>query len=166
MEFELKPISPDSISEALAKVERYRLLNEPSLAESICLDILIVAPNHQQALIALLLARTEQFGDGVSAQAALEILSRIHGEYERDYYEGIIRERMAHAQLREGRLGGAAAAYHKFREAMRCFERAEAVRPSGNDDPILRWNTCARVIMRNPDIRPLPHEEFQPITSE
>jgi len=147
-------------------VERYRLLNEPSLAESICLDILTIAPNHQQALISLVLTRTEQFGSGVSMEAAHEILSRMEGDYERAYYGGIIWERMAHAQLRRGRLGGGASAYHGLREAMNCYEQAEAVRPPGNDDAILRWNTCARVIMRNPEIRPLPHEEFQPILSE
>src|SRR5712664_433657 len=63
MHFDPKPISAESIPEALAKVERYRLLNEPSLAESICLDILAIVPRHQQALISLLLARTDQFGD-------------------------------------------------------------------------------------------------------
>ena len=45
MHFELKSISEQSIPEALAKVERYRLLNEPSLAESICLDILAIVPD-------------------------------------------------------------------------------------------------------------------------
>jgi len=59
MHFELKSISEKSIPEALAKVERYRLLNEPGLAESICLDILAIVPDHQQALISLLLARTD-----------------------------------------------------------------------------------------------------------
>jgi hypothetical protein len=166
MHFDLKPISAESIPDALAKVERYRLLNEPSLAESICLDILTIAPDHQQATISLLLTRTDQFGDGVTAEAAHEILSRIQGNYERAYYGGIIWERMAHAQLRQGRPGGAATAYHALEKAMDCFEKAEAVRPPGNDDAILRWNTCARVIMRNPEIRPLPHEEFQPILSE
>ena len=166
MHFDLKPISAESIPEALAKVERYRLLNEPSLAESICQDILKIAPDHQQALISLLLTRTDQFGAGVTVEAAHEALSRIQGDYERAYYGGIIWERMAHAQLRRGRLGGSASAYHGLREAMSCYEQAEAIRPPGNDDAILRWNTCARVIMRNPEIRPLPHEEFQPILSE
>src|SRR6266571_5883050 len=110
MHFDLKPISVESIPEALAKVERYRLLNEPGLAESICLDILTIAPDHQQAAIALLLARTEQFGHGVAVEAAREVLTRLQGDYERAYYEGIIWERMAHGQLRHGRLGGAAAA--------------------------------------------------------
>ena len=166
MHFDLKPISVESIPEALAKVERYRLLNEPGLAESICLDILNIASDHQPAVIALLLARTEQFGDGVTAETAREALSRIEGDYERAYYEGIIWERMAHGQLRHGRLGAAAAAYHELRKAMECYERAETVRPPGNDDAILRWNTCVRVIMRNREVRPLPHEEFQPILSE
>jgi hypothetical protein len=166
VQFELKPISAESIPEALAKVERYRLLNEPSLAESICLDILAIAPDHQPALISLLLARTDQFGNGVAPERAHEALSRIQGEYERAYYRGIVWERMAHAQLRQGRPGGAAAAYHELREAMDCYEQAAAIRPPGNDDAILRWNTCARVIMRNPEIRPLPLEDFQPIMSE
>src|SRR3989442_4333134 len=147
MHFDLKPISPESIPEALAKVERYRLLNEPSLAESICMDILTVAPDHQDALIALLLTRTDQFGDGMTAESAHEVLSRIRGEYEHNYYAGIIWERVAHAQLRHVRVSGAATAYHALRQAMDCFERAEAVRPPGNDDAILRWNTCARIIM-------------------
>lgn len=166
MHFDLKPISAESVPEALAKVERYRLLNEPSLAESICLDILTVVPAHQQALISLLLARTDQFGSEVTAAKAQEVLSRIEGDYERAYYRGIILERIGHAHLRKGGPGSAAAAYHLLREAMEQFERAEAFRPPGNDDAILRWNTCARVIMRNPEIRPLPHEEFQPITGE
>ena len=166
MHFDLKPISEDSIPDALAKVERYRLLNEPSLAESICLDILSISPDHQQALISLLLARTEQFATRLTAEAAHDVLARITGDYERAYYCGIIWERLAHAQLRHGRPGGAAAAYHSLREAMNHYEQAEAIRPPGNDDAILRWNTCARVIMRNPEVRPLPHDEFQPILSE
>src|SRR5256886_17497420 len=112
MHFDLKPISADSIPEALAKVERYRLLNEPSLAESICLDILSISPDHQQALISLLLARTEQFATRLTAEAAHDVLARITGDYDRAYYCGIIWERLAHAQLRHGRPGGDAAAYH------------------------------------------------------
>ena len=80
MHFELKSISEQSIPEALAKVERYRLLNEPSLAESICLDILAIAPNHQQALISLLLARTDQFDSDLHVKAAQEVLAQIKGD--------------------------------------------------------------------------------------
>lgn len=166
MHFDLKSISAESIPEALARVERYRLLNEPSHAESICLDILTIVPAHQQALISLLLARTDQFGGEMTVASAREVLPQIQGEYERAYYAGIISERSAHAHLRQGESGSGSYAYHALREAMGHYERAEALRPPGNDDVILRWNTCARVIMRNAEIRPRPYDEFQPITGE
>ena len=166
MRFDLKPISAASIPEAFTKVERYRFLNEPSLAESICLDILAIVPTDQQALISLLLARTDQFGSEMTVAMAQEVLSRIEGDYERAYYAGIISERVGHAYLRQAGPGRASAAYHALREAMTHFERAEDLRPPGNDDAILRWNTCARTLMRNPEIRPLPDAEFQPITGE
>jgi hypothetical protein len=166
MHFDLKSISNEGVPKALEKAERYRLLNEPSLAESICLDILAVLPSHQQALISLLLARTDQFGSGVTLESAQEVLHRIDGEYERAYYAGLIWERKGHAHLRQGGLSSNANTYHALREAMQHYERAETLRPAGNDDAILRWNACARVLMRHPEIRPLPHSEFQPITSE
>jgi hypothetical protein len=159
MEFELKSISVQSIPEALAKVERYRLLNEPTLAESICLDILAVVPDHQQALISLLLARTDQFQMHVPANAAHEVLAKIRGDYERAYYAGIIWERVGHNRIRHGAGGGGASAYHALREAMTHYERAIDFASPGNDDAILRWNTCARVIMQNPEVRPLPDED-------
>lgn len=166
MHFDLKSISTDAVPKALEKAERYRLLNEPNLAESICLDILAILPSHQQALVSLLLARTDQFDQGVPVKSAEELLSRIEGEYERAYYAGLIWERQAHAHLRQHGPFTNANAYHALREAMTDYERAEALRPHGNDDAILRWNACARVLMRNPEIRPLPDAEFQPITGE
>ncbi len=159
MHFELKSISVQSIPEALAKVERYRLLNEPSLAESICLDVLAIVPDHQQALISLLLARTDQFHLHVPAKAAQEVLAQIRGDYEQAYYAGLIWERVGHARIREGGTGGGASAYHALHEAMAHYERAITFALPGNDDAILRWNTCARVIMQNPDVRPLPDED-------
>ena len=159
MHFDLKSISVESIPEALKKVERYRLLNEPTLAESICLDILAIVPDHQQALISLLLARTDQFHLQLPAREAQEILARIKGDYEQDYYAGIIWERVGHARIRQGGSGGSGSAYHALREAMGHYERAIDFASPGNDDAILRWNTCARVIMQNPDVRPLPDED-------
>jgi hypothetical protein len=159
MHFELKSISVQSIPEALAKVERYRLLNEPILAESICLDVLAIVPDHQQALISLLLARTDQFHLRVPATAAREILARVKGDYEQAYYAGIIWERVGHARMRQGDTGRSTSAYHALREAMANYEKAINFAPPGNDDAILRWNTCARVIMQNPDVRPLPDED-------
>jgi len=159
MQFELKTISIESIPEALAKVERYRLLNEPLLAESICLDILAIAPDHQQALIFLLLARTDQFHTNVNAKAAQELLPQIKGEYEQAYYAGIVWERLGHARLRQGGPGSGVSVYHSLREAMENYERAMKFAPSANDDAILRWNTCARMIMENPEIQPRPETD-------
>jgi hypothetical protein len=159
MHFELKSISEQSIPEALAKVERYRLLNEPSLAESICLDILAIVPDHQEALISLLLARTDQFRSHLHAKAAQDVLTQIKGNYERAYYEGIIWERLGNARIRQGGAGAGASAYHALREAMDHFEKAMDLAAPENNDAILRWNTCARVIMQNPDVRPVPESE-------
>jgi len=160
MHFELKSISEQSIPEALAKVERYRLLNEPSLAESICLDILAIVPDHQQALISLLLARTDQFPSHMDAKSAQEVLAQIKGAYERAYYEGIIWERLGNARFRLGGAGAGPSAYHALREAMDRYEKAMNFATPGNDDAILRWNTCARVITQNPHIRPAPESEL------
>jgi hypothetical protein len=160
--FELKPISREAIPEALAKVERYRLLNEPWQAESICQDVLRIEPGNQHALVMLLLSLTDQFGKGVTAAGAREILGRIAGEYERAYYAGIIAERWAEALLRQGSPGAGFTAYQSIREAMEQYERAEALRPPGNDDALLRWNTCARILMRNRELRPRGEEAFEP----
>jgi len=160
--YDLKPISHGGIPEALAKAERYRLLNEPWQAESICLDVLHVEPEHQQARIILLLSLTDQFGKGVSTARARETLTHLTSEYDRAYYGGIIHERWAEALLRQGSPGAGFTAYQSLREAMECYERAETSRPPDNDDSILRWNTCARILMRNPELRPRGEEEFEP----
>jgi hypothetical protein len=154
MHFELKPISEQSIPQALEKVERYRLLNEPVLAESICLDILAIVPDHQQALIFLLLARTDQFHSNAHPKAAEEVLAQIKGDYQHAYYAGVIWERLGHARLRHDDRGARTSAYHALRDAMSHYETAIKFAPPGNDDAILRWNTCARMIMRNPNIQP------------
>jgi len=160
--FELKPISREAIPEALSKVERYRLLNEPWQAESICRDVLRIDPENQQALVMLLLSMTDQFGQGMSAQAARDLLPTLRGDYERVYYAGIISERWADSLLRQGAPGAGFTAYESLCDAMNSYERAEAIRPSGNDDAILRWNTCARILMRNRELRPRGEETFEP----
>jgi len=148
---DLKPLSQAAIPPALEKAERYRLLNEPAEAESICLDVLEADPENQQALITLLLAVTDRFskGYGVSDTQANQLLTRLKGEYERAYYAGILAERRAKAKLAQGTPGANHYAHDGLREAMRHFEKAEAVRPAGNDDALLRWNTCARIIAKN-----------------
>lgn len=149
---ELKSLSPDALDAALAKAERYRLLNEPEEAESICLDVIAVDPGNQAAHIMLLLARTDQFGDAPGAHTrARDVLSALHSEYDRAYYAGLIAERRAKAQVARGRTGHGA--YEWLIEAMSFFEVADRVRPAGNDDARLRWNACARFLDRHPHLR-------------
>jgi tetratricopeptide (TPR) repeat protein len=149
--FELKRLSEEAIPAALEKALRYRLLNEPAEAESICHDVLDIDPENQEALVLLLLALTDRFGKGyaVGVTQAQEVLSRLRSEYERAYYAGIISERRAKAQLHQSYPGARHNAYEFLREAMSCFEKAETLRPPGNDDALLHWNTCARIIMGN-----------------
>lgn len=157
---ELKHLSKDAIPAALEKAERYRLLNEPGEAESICLDILKTDPDNQQAIIMLLLALTDRFEKGyaVSDTQTKELLARIKSEYERNYYTAIVAERRAKTKLRSNTPDCRFQAYDLFREAMDWYEKAETLRPSGNDDALLRWNTCARIIARN-DLVPREPEE-------
>ena len=157
--FELKRLSPEAIPAALEKALRYRLLNEPAEAESICHDVLGIDPQNQEALVMLLLAITDRLGKGygVGVTEAQDVLARLRDEYERAYYAGIISERRAKAQLRHGYPGASHDAYEFLREAMTWFEKAEALRPAKNDDALLHWNTCARIIMRN-QLAPRPDE--------
>ena len=161
--FELKPISPDAVPAALEKAERYRLLNEPEEAESICLDVLAVDPANQKALVMLLLALTDQFRTDHAhcVRQALEVLPRLGGEYERHYYAGIIWERRANARLAEGGPGSGGVAFDWLRKAMDCYEHAERLRPPGHDDALLRWNTCVRLVERH-QLAPEAEEQFQP----
>jgi len=159
-EFKLKVLRAGTIPAALQRAERYRLLNEPTQAESICLDVLEVEPKNQSALILLLLALTDQFGHSHShaEERALALPPGLVEEYSHAYYEGIIYERRARARLDLTVPGGASAAYHLLREAMRCYEAAEKIRPEDNDEAVLRWNTCARTIMAE-HLEPAPVED-------
>jgi tetratricopeptide (TPR) repeat protein len=166
MEFPLKPISKDAIPAALERVERYRLLNEPWQAESICEDILQIDPDNQDALRGLLLALTDQFGATVSLTQPRSVIPKLQSPYERAYYEGIIYERAGHAEYARKMPESAFVAYEYYRKAMALFEEAQRFRPGGNDDSILRWNTCARTLMRNKALRPRPEEVLEPVMGE
>jgi len=164
--FEPRPISAEAIPDALAKAERYRFLNEPAQAESICEDILRIDPNHQQALILLILSLTDQFSETNAAPQAERLLPRLNGEYERNYYAGIIAERLGRARMQRQEPGGGFQAYELFRDAMARFETAIRLRPPGNDDAILRWNACARTLNTHFELRPRPEESYEPIVGE
>lgn len=165
--FELKALSPEAVPRALAKAERYRLLNEPAEAESICLDALNIDPENQEVVATLVLAITDQFAEDPSRVAdAWTAAARLRDPYARLYYTGLIHERRAKALLRHGTPRGGGRAYDWLREAMRCFEDAEAIRPANNDDALLRWNACARLIMRDHRLVPVSEEPGEPLLSE
>jgi hypothetical protein len=147
--FELKRIHADGIPHALEKAERYRLLNDPAQAESICHDILAVDPGNQDALRFLILALTDQFhaSAGGSPRDARAVIGKLTDEYERAYYTGLVHERETRAYL-ERKNVVRSAAYDGFRHAMDWYERAEQLRPPHNDDAVLRWNSCVRAIER------------------
>jgi hypothetical protein len=112
----LKPLSKGGVVAALERAERYRLLNEPSQAESICLDILEVEPENEKAIVLLLLAITDGFVENTeSAARALALLPRLKGDYP-----------------------------------------AEGLRTPGNDDSILRYNACVRLLTSTSSIQEAP----------
>ncbi len=155
--FKLKRLSRDAIPAALEKAEQHRRLNQPWEAESVCRDILAVDPANRKARVKLLLALTEQFGDETASvlEEAESLLPTLESDYEQAYYAGLISEYRAKERLAHGTLGAGPAVYESFARAMSWFEKAEKLSPPGVDDAILRWNTCARMIMRN-DLRPAP----------
>ena len=143
--FELKSISEGAIPAAVEKAERYRLLNDPEQAESICRDVLRADGDNHEAIRCLVLALTDQFVNGQGgAREARALIGKLPGAYERAYLMGLVVEREARALL--ARHGVRSAAYHGLREAMERYEEAEAIRPVGNDEALLRWNSCVRTI--------------------
>jgi hypothetical protein len=165
--YALKPISRDSIDHALAKAERYRLLNEPTDAESICRDILEIAPANREARISLVLALTDEFPrDDRAFSSAVSEIACMESAYDRAYYSGIVWERRAKASHDAGRLGSSGHVYEWIVKALGLFEEAERVRPAGNDDSILRWNACVRFLERHKALGPRTEDVKEPILSE
>lgn len=161
----LKTISREAIPAALEKAHLYRMLNQPAQAASICLDVLAVDPEHQQALVSLLLALTDQFPRALQPafDRASAILPKIRDAYGRAYYEGLVCERRAKAHWRSGSPMAGAMAHSWLERAMGHFERAEAIRPPGDDDAVLRWNSCRRLLDAHPEIKPFPEDEREPM---
>lgn len=160
MELKLKTISKDGIPEAISKVELYRYLNEPEEAESICRDILAAAPENQLALRLLALTLTDQFEGGHSDRyaEAEKTFQSLKDPYEVRYYTGLLLERRAKAQMKSGVTARILAG--SLHEAMRCFEEAEKIRPPHNDDAVLRWNRCVRLLEK---LEHVPVEEKQTV---
>src|SRR5712692_4606009 len=160
MNFKLKSISRAGIPEAISKAELYRNLNEPGEAESICRDVLTVEPDDQTALRLLGLALTDQFTGAASDRhaEAESIFQGLKDPYARLYYTGIVHERRAKALLRAGARPHTVIVL--FEEALTCFDHAEKIRPEGNDDAILRWNRCVRLLQQHASDRREDLEAF------
>ena len=160
---ELKKLSPDGIPRALERVKHYRLLNQPTVSESICTDILDIDPANQQALVGLVLALTDQFAQhqGPSMQRALGLTAQLKEEYDRIYYSGIVCERQAKARLAREYPGAAFDAYDLLVSAMEWYKKADVLHESGNEDARLHWNTCQRVIEVS-NLRPRPVDDTEP----
>jgi hypothetical protein len=88
-------------------------------------------------------AATDRYAEGLS------IVQSLRDPYERLYYSGLLHERRAKAQLLVGYAPHIL--FPLIEEAMRCFGEAEKLRPAGNDDSILRWNRCVRLLESRPD---------------
>jgi tetratricopeptide (TPR) repeat protein len=153
---ELKQLSRDAVPAALEKARHYRLLNERAEAESICRDILAVDPDNHDARVTLLLALTDQFRDklGIAFTEARALARGLDDEYGRAYYEGIVCERRAKAHWRSAGHGQGPVAHYWFHEAMTHYELAIALKPPANDEAILRFNTCARILAAHPELAP------------
>ncbi|MFZ7126241.1 MAG: hypothetical protein ACOWWM_08825 [Desulfobacterales bacterium] len=154
--YELKTLSKQAVPAALEKAERYRLLNEPYEAESICLDVLEADPGNQKALIMLLLALTDKFSRELnpSFSRAKDVLERLGDQFCKSYYGGIICERRAKVHMERGGPGSGPIAYEWLKKAMAAYEEALTSCSPGNQDAVLRWNTCARILNENPEIKP------------
>jgi hypothetical protein len=164
--FPLKPLTLSAVPAALAKAERYRLLNEPEQCESICEDVLRADPDNHAARVMLILAITDSFPNTTEAAArAMDLAAGLPSDYERSYYAGLVAERRARALLSHGGLGRRGASQW-LQQAMAAYERADAIRPPENDDARLRWNACARVFNAHPDLLTEDDQPNAPIMLE
>ncbi|HYV57209.1 MAG TPA: hypothetical protein VE911_06685 [Candidatus Nitrosopolaris sp.] len=146
MEYAIKRIHPAGVDAAVGKADKYRELNQPAEAESICRDVLAIDPDQQLALRILGLALSDQFGPstGTRFAEAQQVFARLRDPYERAFYGGLAYERQAKAQLTAGIPLASIRAL--FDEALARYAEAERLRPADNDDAILRWNSCVRAL--------------------
>jgi len=122
--------------------------------------VLTVAPGDREATITLLLSLTDQFTSprGSRVREATKLVETLEDEYDRIYYAGMVCERRGLASLTKAGPGSGPIAYDWLRRAMDHYQNADEVGPDGNEEALLRWNTCVRVIMREAQIRPLPDD--------
>ena len=157
---EPKPLPAEFIQQALDKANHYRLLNEPRLAESICLDVLAVDPGQQEALVVLVLAISDllERRQNVGVRDARQYIERIEDKYKRAYYHGVVCERRGLTILRAARPLYRHYAYDWLMEALEHYADAEKLAPEGSGEVILRWNTICRIFDAYPKLGPMPDD--------
>lgn len=161
--FDLKPISKDAIPHAIDRAKKYRLLNEPWHAESICRDVYKADPDNQQNLIILLLSITDQFKSSMHSKSitdAMKVIDLLKDNYQKDYANGLVHERLASAAIIKGGPRSHYIAYYHLLDAMEWYEKSQKNHPEKNEESVLRWNTCARMIEEF-DLKPSPEGETQ-----
>jgi tetratricopeptide (TPR) repeat protein len=151
MTYELKKLADKNLGAAITLAKHYRDLNQPDEAESICRDVLEVAPDDVDALRTLGLTLTDRFPTAWMSlfEEACATFKKLPSEYERHYYVGIAWERYAKAQLESGRAQNA---IHAFEEAIAKFEAASALAAKDDPAPILHYNRCVRALTTNPEL--------------
>jgi len=164
----LKSISAAAIPGALKLAREFRKLGHPQMCESICLDVLQAEPANQDALRLTLLASTDQFGaDSANHEtAARAALRQLTSEYDRAYYDGYILHRSAQSAIAQDSGAAARTVYELLTRAMASFEAAERVRPAGDDNAILMWNSCQRLLQATPHSGPRETQAFETYVGE
>ncbi|MGQ0647351.1 MAG: hypothetical protein ACT4P7_07245 [Gemmatimonadaceae bacterium] len=160
----IKPITAAGVAAALQKAHRYRVLNDSIAAESICLDVLAIDEDNTDAIVMHVLAITDQFATGRAEdlKRAGVAVARLRDPYRNAYYNGIICERWAKSILLRAIPRADEMAFEWVDKALGWYEKAETLRVPGNDEAILRWNTCVRMLQRDPNLRPREAEAYEP----
>lgn len=151
MTYELKPLTARNLGTAIELAKHYRDLNQPDEAESICRDVIAVAPEDEDAWRTLGLALTDRFPSAWMTlfDEACAAFAKLRSEYERVYYTGIAWERYAKAQVAAGRAQNA---IHAYEQALERFEAAERIGPKDEPNPVLRYNCCVRALTQHPEL--------------
>ena len=65
-----------------------------------------------------------------------------------------------------GSVSGGCVEGEVITEAMELYQRAERLRPAGDDDAILRWNSCVRLLESTPQMVPREDDPVVPTFGE
>ncbi len=150
-------IHKTAIPNVLKKAKQYRLLLEPDLAISICIDIFAIDANNQEALIIYILALTDKLSNGckVTDKKILDTIAKLSTKFYKDYYTGIFLEKKARAMLKN--TMSKSFAYAAFMQAIKAYKQAEKLADKDCSDAILRYNSCLRTIEKQ---HLIPRDEF------